>query len=138
MKIATAAATRLARLREARAPCRLEGGDAQPGGDRFGRLALELGAQAGPLPALGRDPFPQFGMTRQVRLDGRAARSVEAFVDERLQLVFTDGNVVSRHFTLRSRVTRPVSTIERSFCRALDSLDITVPIGRPRMRAASS
>ena len=123
---------------QARAPRRLQGGDAQAGRDGLGSLALELGAQAGALAALGRDPLPELGMARQICLDSRAARLVQSFVDERLQLVFANGNVFARHFTLRSRATGPFSTIERSLCLALDSLDITVPIGTPRMRAASS
>ena len=126
------------RLDQAGAPRGLEGGDAQAGRDGLGGLALELGAQAGPLATLRRDPLAELGMARQMRLDGVTARPVEAFVDERLQLVFANGNVFARHFTLRSRATGPRSTIERNLCLALDSLDITVPIGTPRTRAVSS
>ena len=71
------------------------------------------------------------------------ARAGEPVVDEGLQLFLADGRggdggIVAGHFTLRSSVVRPVSKIERSLCRARDRRDITVPIGMPRIRAASS
>ncbi len=108
------------------------------GGTRLAELVLQLRAQGGAVAALGGDRFALFEMARQEGVDDGTARGRQAVVDVSLQLVFPDGNVVADHFTLRSRVTRLPSTIERSVLRALDSLDITVPIGRSRMRAAWS
>ncbi len=116
----------------------LEAGDAQASRHRLNELVVQRRPQCGALAALGRDLLALLGMARQERLDLRAPLRRQAVIDIGLQLVFPDGNVVATHFTLRSRVTRPPSTIERSFLRALDSLDITVPIGRSRMRAAWS
>lgn len=88
--------------------------------------------------ALSGNPVGKLGMGGQMRFYRRASGTIEAIVDERLQIVLADGKFVARHFTLRSSVARPVSRIDRSLCRPRDSRDITVPDGTPSTRAASS
>ncbi len=90
------------------------------------------------MPLFDRHALHDLGVKGQVSFHRRQSFASQAAVDECLQIVFADGATVLGHFTLRSSGTRPVSRIDRSRCLARDSLDITVPIGRPRMRAAAS
>ena len=86
---------------------------------------------------LGGNPVGKLGMGGQMRFYGCTSGTIEAIVDEGLQVVLADRKFVARHFTLRSSVARPVSRIDRSLCRPRDSRDITVPTGTCRMSATS-
>ncbi len=102
------------------------------GGDR-----IVGGVQRLRQPAIVGDALGFFGARGEPRLHGETALGIEPAVGVGLQ--FRLGDVRLAHFTSFSfaAVDCP-SIIARSFSRARDRRDITVPMGTSRVRATSS
>jgi hypothetical protein len=87
--------------------------------------------------AVGRNALGILGTRSKPGLDGAAALIGQPAVGVRLELGIADLRLVA-HFTSFSLAEGCPSIMLRSFSRARDSRDITVPIGMPSVRATSS
>ena len=106
--------------------------------DRLGEHRIVSSAQCLAETAVGGDALRVLGARGKPGFDLGLAFGAESPVGVGLQVGFRDGGFRA-HFTTFSLAAAPwPSIIMRSFSRARDRRDITVPIGMPTARATSS
>src|SRR4051812_17507240 len=106
--------------------------------DRFSKKRVVGGAQIFTQLPVNGDPFVLFRPGLKPGLDFAAARLGHAAIHVRLQFGFADAARVA-HLTIFNLAEGGWPCImARSFSRARESRDMTVPIGIPRVRATSS
>ena len=88
-------------------------------------------------PAISRDALALFGPRREPGFDGLVPLLGQAAVGVGLKIGFGDG-LVAHLTSLSFAAAGWPSIIARSFSRARESRDMTVPIGMPSVRATSS